>query len=275
MEHATIIGIDLAKSSFQVHGAGPAGSVAFRKKLSRAKVLDFVASQPRCVVAMEACASARHWGLAFGELGHEVKLVPPVYVKPFVKRQKNEQRENTRLREDLTCTERDRDRWKRRRGQLQQQLDAALRAGFRQAPPFSKDRRQGWGERPGRCAGAQYGRQRPAQVDETHQERVPTRCPDCCAAVKVDRVTPQYQEDPPVVRRPVRRFDIEVGHYSDCRRRVQGRQAPQTSNAPGAASMQLGAEVVAPVVHLHTQLGTQLAKVTDLPGTRFSAHVTL
>ena len=90
MGHATIIGIDLAKSSFQVHGAGPDGSVAFRKKLSRAKVLDFVASQPRCVVAMEACASAHHWGRAFGELGHEVKLVPPVYVKPFVKRQKND-----------------------------------------------------------------------------------------------------------------------------------------------------------------------------------------
>ncbi|MCY3843939.1 MAG: IS110 family transposase [Acidobacteria bacterium] len=90
MEQATIIGIDLAKRSFQVHGARPDGSVAFRKKLSRAKVLDFVASQPRCVVAMEACASSHHWGRAFGDQGHEVKLIPPVYVKPFVKRQKND-----------------------------------------------------------------------------------------------------------------------------------------------------------------------------------------
>ena len=90
MEQATIIGIDLAKRSFQVHGARADGSVAFRKKLSRAKVLDFVASQPRCVVAMEACASAHHWGRAFEDLGHEVKLIPPVYVKPFVKRQKND-----------------------------------------------------------------------------------------------------------------------------------------------------------------------------------------
>ena len=90
MEQATIIGIDLAKRSFQVHGARPDGSVAFRKKLSRAQVLDFVASQPRCVVAMEACASAHHWGRAFEDLGHEVKLIPPVYVKPFVKRQKND-----------------------------------------------------------------------------------------------------------------------------------------------------------------------------------------
>ena len=90
MEQATIIGIDLAKSSLQLHGARADGSVAFRKKLSRAKLLDFVASQPRCVVAMEACASAHYWGRAFGKLGHEVKLIPPVYVKPFVKRQKND-----------------------------------------------------------------------------------------------------------------------------------------------------------------------------------------
>ena len=90
MEHATIIGIDLAKRSFQLHGARADGSVAFRRKLSRNKVLDFVGSQPRCVVAMEACASSHHWGREIGKLGHAVKLVPPIYVKPFVKRQKND-----------------------------------------------------------------------------------------------------------------------------------------------------------------------------------------
>ena len=90
MEHATIIGIDLAKRSFQLHGARADGSVAFRKKLNRDKVLGFVASQPRCIVAMEACASSHHWGREFEKLGHEVKLVPPIYVKPFVKRQKND-----------------------------------------------------------------------------------------------------------------------------------------------------------------------------------------
>ena len=68
------------------------------------------------------------------------------------------ERENTRLREDLTRTERDRDRWKRHTGRLQQQLDAARRAGFRQAAPFAKERRQGCGKRPGRRAGSQYGR---------------------------------------------------------------------------------------------------------------------
>jgi len=90
MEGVYIIGIDLAKHSFQLHGARADGTVAFRKKLGRAKVLGFLASQPRCVVAMEACAGAHHWGRQIGRLGHEVRLVPPAYVKPYVKRHKND-----------------------------------------------------------------------------------------------------------------------------------------------------------------------------------------
>ena len=62
MEEVSIIGIDLAKLSFQVHGARAVGSVAYRKKLSREKVLSFLASQPSCTVAMEACGSAHYWG---------------------------------------------------------------------------------------------------------------------------------------------------------------------------------------------------------------------
>ena len=84
------IGIDLAKNSFQLHGARADGSVAFRKKLSRSKLLDFVAAQPRCTVAMEACGGAHHWGREIGSLGHAVRLVPPIYVKAYVKRQKND-----------------------------------------------------------------------------------------------------------------------------------------------------------------------------------------
>ena len=90
MDQVSIIGIDLAKNSFQLHGARADGSVAFRKKLSRGKVLDFLAAQPSCVVAMEACASAHYWGREIEKLSHKVKLIPPIYVKPFVKRHKND-----------------------------------------------------------------------------------------------------------------------------------------------------------------------------------------
>lgn len=90
VSEVNIIGVDLAKQVFQVHGANADGSVTFRKKLSRAQFLPFLADQPHCTVAMEACATAHGWGRDIRELGHEVKLIPPQYVKPFVKRQKND-----------------------------------------------------------------------------------------------------------------------------------------------------------------------------------------
>ena len=90
MNDVNIIGLDLAKRVFHAHGARADGSVAFRKKLARSQVLAFFADQPRCIVAMEACASAHEWGRAISELGHEVRLIPPAYVKPYVKRQKND-----------------------------------------------------------------------------------------------------------------------------------------------------------------------------------------
>jgi transposase len=84
------IGLDLAKNVFQAHGANTAGAPVFRKKLRRDQVLAFFAGQPPCLVAMEACTGAHHWGREIRKLGHEVKLIPPAYVKPFVKRQKND-----------------------------------------------------------------------------------------------------------------------------------------------------------------------------------------
>ena len=90
MEQVTIVGLDIAKRVFQVHGATADGGIAIRKKLSRAQVLAFFADLPPCVVAMEACATAHYWAREIGALGHNVRLVPPAYVKPFVKRQKND-----------------------------------------------------------------------------------------------------------------------------------------------------------------------------------------
>jgi transposase len=89
MEKATIIGIDLAKRVFQRNGVTGDGRTMFRKKVSRGRLLSFLAAQPRAVVAMKACATAHDWGRAIAGLGHEVRLIPPVYVKPCVRRQKN------------------------------------------------------------------------------------------------------------------------------------------------------------------------------------------
>ena len=90
MGQASTIGLDIAKRVFQAHGADASGHVVFRKRLVRAKLLEFFAAQPPCIVAMEACAGAHHWGREIGRLGHTVRLVPPAYVKPYVKRQKND-----------------------------------------------------------------------------------------------------------------------------------------------------------------------------------------
>jgi transposase len=90
MQTITTIGLDIAKSVFQVHGVDAAGQVLIRRQLKRRYVLAFFQKLPPCLVGIEACASSHHWSRELMALGHNVRLMPPAYVKPYVKRQKND-----------------------------------------------------------------------------------------------------------------------------------------------------------------------------------------
>ena len=90
MVEVSTIGLDIAKQSFHAHGADASGRQLFSRKIARQKLLEFFAGQPRCVVALEACGGAQHWARELIAMGHEVRLLPASYVKPFVKRHKND-----------------------------------------------------------------------------------------------------------------------------------------------------------------------------------------
>jgi len=90
MREITTLAIDLAKSVFQLHGVDARGVCVLRKQLRRAQLLSFLAQRPACLVAMEACAGAHDWGRRIEALGHQVKLIPPQYVKPFVRGDKTD-----------------------------------------------------------------------------------------------------------------------------------------------------------------------------------------
>src|SRR6201989_2553358 len=86
----TTIGLDLAKNVFQVHGVDATGQVVVRKPLRRSQMLPFFAKLPPCLVGIEACGTSHHWARELIKLGHEVRLMPPAYVKPYVKRGKTD-----------------------------------------------------------------------------------------------------------------------------------------------------------------------------------------
>ncbi len=86
----SIVGLDIAKHVFQVHGVDESHKVVVRRKLRRGEVEAFFAALPPCLVALEACATAHHWARRIRELGHDVRLLPPAYVRPYVKRGKND-----------------------------------------------------------------------------------------------------------------------------------------------------------------------------------------
>ena len=90
MQATTTVGFDIAKSVFQVHGVDAKGNVVFRRQLKRRYVLLFFQKLPPCLVGIEACATSHYWSRELQALGHQVRLMPPAYVKPYVKRQKND-----------------------------------------------------------------------------------------------------------------------------------------------------------------------------------------
>jgi len=154
--------------------------------------------------------------------------------------------ENARLREEI--------------GRLQKELEGAQRAGRRQAAPFSQGLGKSHPQSPGRKPGTRYGRHHrrpvPEHVDEEIPVPVPAQCPACAGPLMLERIEPQYQEE--IVRRTwVRRFDIPICRCRQCGRRVQGRHPLQTSDAIGAAAVQVGPEAVS--------LGVLMNKLQGLP----------
>jgi len=102
MKTITTIGFDIAKSVFQVHGVDAAGEVVIRRQLKRRHVLAFFQKLPSCLVGIEACASSHYWSRELQALGHTVRLMPPAYVKPYVKRQKNDMADAEAICEAVT-----------------------------------------------------------------------------------------------------------------------------------------------------------------------------
>ena len=102
MKNVSTIGLDLAKNVFQVHGAEDDGTPVFNRKLRRSEVMKFFRERPACLVGMEACGSSHYWAREIAKFGHDVRLIPPTYVKAFVKRGKTDAADAEAISEAVT-----------------------------------------------------------------------------------------------------------------------------------------------------------------------------
>jgi transposase len=178
------------------------------------------------------------------------------------------ERENARLRQENERLQRENER-------LRQELEKATRAAKRQAAPFSRGEPQPKPRKPGRKSGKRYGRRgqraAPAQVDEVKAAPLPGRCA-CGGCVQLERTETQYQED--IECRTVRRrFDIAIGRCQRCRRRVQGRHPQQTSDALGAAQVQIGPQALSLAAVMTKQMGLSLGRTEQLLAQGFGLSV--
>ena len=192
-------------------------------------------------------------------------------------RQENERlrKENEVLRRREKQLERERERLREENDRLRRQLEETQRANKRQAAPFSRGTRKEHPKTPGRKPGAAYGRRYcklpPKQVDEIIPVPLPRRC-SCRGRVVFDRTESQYQQE--IVRKTTwRRFDIDIGHCEKCHKRVQGRDSRQTSDALGAARVQVGPEALALAVRMNKDLAMPHADVAAVLRDGFQLQV--
>lgn len=192
-------------------------------------------------------------------------------------RRENERlrQENEQLRQERERLRQERERLREENERLKRQLEEAQRASKRQAAPFSRRRRKANPKPPGRKSGAAYGQHHrktiPQQVDEVIAVPPPAQC-ECGGKLEVESIQPQYQQE--VVRKTIwRRFDIPVCRCQVCHKRVQGRDPRQTSDALGAAAVQLGSDALALAVQMNKGLGMPHADVAAVLQDGFQLQV--
>ena len=184
-------------------------------------------------------------------------------------------RENERLQQERERLERERDRLRQENEKLKKQLEEAQRAAKRQAAPFSRGTRNIHPKPPGRKPGAAYGQHRrkpiPKKVDEVISVPAPTHC-ECGGELEVERIESQFQQE--IVRKTIwRRFDIAICRCRKCNKRVQARDPRQTSDALGAAAVQIGPEALALAVQMNKGLSMPHADVAAVLQTGFGLQV--
>ena len=180
------------------------------------------------------------------------------------RREKHQEQEQEQLRQERDRLRQEQDRLRQENERLKRQLEEAQRANKRQAAPFSRGQRKANPKPPGRKSGAAYGQRYgkaiPKRVDEVIVVPPPAQC-DCGGPLEVESIQPQYQQE--IVRKTIwRRFDISVCRCQVCHKRVQGRDPRQTSDALGAAAVQLGSDALALAVQMNKGLGMPHADVT-------------